>query len=110
MASVTRFSLRLSLVRHLVKNSTIRIGLLGCSFILMAVQVALMSVQSPHDVCKVMLEGVANTGIVQACGKSSRVRRFKGLILFSQGFVDVGKNTCMLTVGLLGAKDLSWVL
>lgn len=35
-------------------------------------QVALLSVPSPHGVCRVMLQGVANTGIVQASGKGSR--------------------------------------
>lgn len=34
--------------------------------------VALMSVQSPHGVCRVMLQGVVNTGIVQASDKGSR--------------------------------------
>lgn len=31
-----------------------------------------MSVQNPHGVCRVMLEAVADTGIVQASGKGSR--------------------------------------
>lgn len=59
-----------------------------------------MSVQSPPGVCGVMLDGAANTGIVQASGKSSRVRLFKGLILFSPGFAGVGKNTYPLSVCL----------
>lgn len=31
-----------------------------------------MCLQSPHGVYRVMLEGIANTGIVQASGKGSR--------------------------------------
>lgn len=54
---------------------------------------ALGSMQTPPGVCGVVLEGAANTDIVQASGKSSRVKLFKGLILFSQGFAGVGKNT-----------------
>lgn len=57
-------------------------------------------------VCGVVLEGEANTGIVQATGKSSRVRLFKGLILFSQGFAGVGKITYPLSVGMHVCKRL----
>lgn len=32
---------------------------------------------------------------------------FKGLILSSQAFADIGKNTCALSVDLPSAKDLS---
>lgn len=35
---------------------------------------------------------------------------FKGLILFSQAFADVGKNTCAPSVGSSGAKDLFCVV
>lgn len=35
-------------------------------------QVALMSVQGPQGVCRVMLEGLANTGTVKASGKGNR--------------------------------------
>lgn len=74
MVSNSSFSLRLSLVRHLVKNSNIKIGLLGFFLFswLCNMQMALMSVQSPHGVCRVMLEGAANTAIGQDSGKGSR--------------------------------------
>lgn len=61
---------------------------------------ALVSVQSPPGVCGVTLERAANTGIVQASGKSSRIRLFKGLILFSPGFAGVCKNTYPPSVSL----------
>ena len=70
-----------------------------------------MSVQSPPGVCGVVLEGAANTGTGQTSGKSGRVRLFKGLILFSQGFAGVGKNTYPLSVSLPVRKRLVlWVV
>lgn len=69
-----------------------------------------MSVQSPPGVCGVMLERAANAGIVQASGKSSRVRLFEGLILFSPGFAGVGKTTYPPSVSLPVCKrHVSWV-
>lgn len=64
-----------------------------------------MRVQSIPS-CGVVFEGTTNTSTLQATGKSSRVRLFKGLILFSQGFAGVGKTAYSLSVGLSVRKRL----
>lgn len=53
-----------------------------------------------------VFKGVTNTSTVQATGKSSRVRLFKALVLFSQEFASVGKTTYHLSVGLSVHKRL----
>lgn len=67
---------------------------------------ALLSVQSPHGVCEVVLEGTANAGIVQASGESSKVRLFKGLTLCSQGLAAVSKPKSPLSGSLPVYKRL----